>query len=205
MAYSDQVGSTLTPARTKTRHDTLEFKSTKEMETWLAANHSNSDGIWLRIYKKGSGVPSIKVGEALEVALCYGWITGQSRPHDEESWLGRFVPRRPKSIWSKINVGIAERLVAEGRMKPAGLKQVEAAKKDGRWSRAYSSPKDAVFPPDFLDALGKNEKALAFSKTLNRANFYAIVFRIENAKTPKRRIAKITSIVEMLENEETFH
>lgn len=175
------------------------------MEVWLSANHSGSQGIWLRIYKKGTGIPSVKVGEALEAALCYGWITGQSRPRDEKSWLGRFVPRRPNSIWSKVNVGIAERLISEGRMKQAGLMQIEAAKKDGRWARAYSSSKDAALPPDFLEALSKNRKALTFSKTLNRANFYAIVFRIENAKTPEKRAAKIASIIKMLEKEQTFH
>ncbi len=183
----------------------MTFESIGEMEAWLSANHSLSDGIWLRVYKKASGVPSIKVGEALEAALCFGWITGQARPYDEDSWLARFVPRRPRSIWSKINAGTAERLIAEGRMKPEGLRQIEAAKKDGRWSRAYSSSKGAVFPPDFLEALGKNKKAMTFSRTLNRANFYAIVFRIENTKTPEKRAERIASIIKMLEKGETFH
>lgn len=174
------------------------------MRAWLAKNHSSSDGIWLRFYKKSSGVTSVRVGEALEEALCYGWITGQAKPLDEKSWLGRFVPRRPKSIWSKINTGIAERLIDEGRMKPPGLKEVEEAKKDGRWARAYSPPSAATLPPD-LEVLDANARANAFLKTLSRANRYAVVFRIENARSEERRKVVIASILKMLEDGKTFH
>jgi len=183
----------------------VEFRSAENWEKWLEKNHSISNGIWIRLFKKGSGVPSVTVAEALDGALCYGWITGQARPHDDVSWLGRYVPRRPRSIWSKINVTYVERLTKEGRMKPAGLRQVEEAKRDGRWGRAYSSPKVAKIPEDFTIALKKNRKALAFFKTLNKANVYAVVFRLENAKSEESRKAKIAQIVEMFEKGEKFH
>ncbi|MDG6926599.1 MAG: YdeI/OmpD-associated family protein [Nitrososphaerota archaeon] len=183
----------------------LEFESFAEMERWFAENHSTSEGFWLRFYKRDSKVASVRPPEALEVLLCYGWITGQARPHDERSWLGRMVPRRPGSIWSKVNVAMAERLIEEGRMKPAGLQKVNEAKADGRWHRAYSPHRSAVFPPDFLEALGKNKSAEQFSKTLSRANSYAIIFRLETAKDPSLRKRKIAAIVRMLEEGKTFH
>jgi len=182
-----------------------EFGSAEEWEDWLAENHSSSKGTWIRFFKKDSGVASVTVGEALDAALCYGWITGQARPYDDTSWLGRFVPRRPKSIWSKINAGHAERLIRAGRMKPAGLKQIDEAKRDGRWDRAYSPQSKATVPADFLSELRKNEKALAFFKTLNKTNLYSVVFRLENAKTEEARKAKIHQIVEMFERGEAFH
>jgi uncharacterized protein YdeI (YjbR/CyaY-like superfamily) len=183
----------------------IEFRSAEEWEEWLAENHIASKGTWIRFFRKGSGVVSVTTGEALDVALCYGWITGQARPYDDTSWLGRFVPRRPKSIWSKVNVCHAERLIREGRMKPAGLKQIEEAKRDGRWDRAYSPQSKAKVPTDFISELSKNEKALAFFKTLNKANVYSVVFRLENAKTEEARKAKIRQIVKMFERGEAFH
>jgi len=185
--------------------DLAEFTSGEEWERWLAENHTRSKGIWIRLFRKGSGVPSVTVAEALDSALCYGWITGQARPYDGTSWLGRFVPRRPRSIWSKINVGHVERLTREGRMRPAGLKQVEEAKRDGRWERAYSPPRTARVPADFNRALGKNKKALASFETLKKSNRYAILFRLENTKSEAARKAKIDQIVSMLERGETFH
>ncbi|MDA4136930.1 MAG: YdeI/OmpD-associated family protein [Thaumarchaeota archaeon] len=183
----------------------VEFKSAAEWEEWLTENHSSSKGVWIRLFKKGSGVASVTNPEALDAALCYGWITGQIRPYDGTSWLGRFVPRRPKSIWSKINVSHVERLTKEGRMKPAGLKQVDEAKRDGRWARAYSPPSKAEVPADFTAALKKNKAALAFFRTLNRANVYAVVFRLENAKSEQARKAKIDQMVKMFERGERFH
>jgi len=182
-----------------------EFRSEKEWEEWLALNHFKSKGIWVRLFRKGTHVASVKSSEALDVALCYGWITGQSRPYDEMSWLGRFVPRRPKSIWSKINVGRAERLIKEGRMKAAGLKQIDEAKRDGRWGRAYSPPSTAKVPEDFTKELSKNKKALEFFLTLNRANVYAVVFRLENSKGEEARKTKIRQMVRMFERGEKFH
>ena len=137
--------------------------------------------------------------------MCFGWITGQAKPYDEKSWLGRFVPRRPKSIWSKINTKRAEMLIRQGRMKSAGLKQVDEAKRDGRWDRAYSPPSTAKPPQDFIKALEKNKEAEAFFKTLNRANIYSIVFRLENAKTEELRREKIRLIIKMFEKGEKFH
>ena len=185
--------------------DVIEFELAEEWEAWLAKNHSTSNGIWVRMFKKNSGHIFMKGPEALEVALCYGWITGQARPYDDISVLWRFTPRRPKSMWSKINTQIAERLIREGRMKPAGFKQIEEAKKDGRWARAYSPQRTARLPKDFMNELNENRKAQAFFKTLNRSNTYAIIFRIENTKDKERRKAKITSIVKMLAKRKKFH
>jgi uncharacterized protein YdeI (YjbR/CyaY-like superfamily) len=182
-----------------------EFRSMSQWDKWLAKNYSKSTGIWVRFFKKASDISSISTSDALDVALCYGWITGQAKPYDEKSWLGRFVPRRPKSIWSKINTKRAERLIREGRMKPAGLRQIEKAKKDGRWDRAYSPPSTAKLPDDFIKALQKNKEAEAFFKTLDRANIYSVVFRLENAKTEELRREKIRLIIKMFEKGEKFY
>jgi len=183
----------------------IAFKSAAQWEKWLSKNHSDSKGIWLRFFRKDSEIATIKNPEALDVALCYGWITGQARPYDEESWLGWFCPRRPKSIWSKINTGHAERLIKEGRMKPAGLRQIEIAKEDGRWNRAYSPQRAAVIPADFIKELNKNKEAKAFFKTLNKTNTYSIVFRLENTKSPQQRKEKISTIIKMLSRKDKFH
>jgi uncharacterized protein YdeI (YjbR/CyaY-like superfamily) len=183
----------------------VEFRSMSQWDKWLAKNHSKSSGIWVRFFKKASDISSISTSDALDVALCYGWITGQAKPYDEKSWLGRFVPRRPKSIWSKINTKRAEMLIRQGRMKRAGLKQIEEAKRDGRWDRAYSPPSTAKLPDDFIKELQKNKEAEAFFKTLNRANIYSVVFRLENAKNEELRRTKITKIIKMLEKGEKFH
>jgi len=185
--------------------DIVEFQLASQWDKWLAKNYSKSKGIWIRFFKKASDVPSVSTSQALDVALCYGWITGQARPYDERSWLGRFVPRRSKSIWSKINTKRAETLIRQGRMKPAGLKLVKEAKKDGRWDRAYSPPSTAKLPEDFIKALEKNKEAEDFFKTLNRANIYSVVFRLENAKTEELRREKIRLIIKMFEKGEKFH
>jgi uncharacterized protein YdeI (YjbR/CyaY-like superfamily) len=185
--------------------ETIEFESEDRWEEWLSKNHSRSNGIWIRFFKKDSGISTINTSQALDVALCYGWITGQARPYDEKSWLGRFVPRRPRSIWSKINTQHAERLIQEGRMKPAGLKEIERAKRDGRWDRAYTPPSSAKLPDDFVKELRKNRKAEAFSRTLNRANIYSVVFRLENATSNEKREEKIRQIIKMFERGEKFH
>lgn len=185
--------------------EVADFPSMTQWDKWLAENYSKSTGIWIRFFKKASGVSSISKSDALDVALCYGWITGQARPYDERSWLGRFVPRRPKSIWSKINTKRAEKLIRQGRMKPAGLKRVKEAKRDGRWNRAYSPPSTAKPPEDFIKALQKNRKADAFFKTLNRANVYSVVFRLENSKDEELRKAKVKQIIRMFEKGEKFH
>lgn len=183
----------------------MAFPSAKEWEQWLAKAHASSPGVWLRLFKQGSGVPSVTHAEALAAALCYGWIDGQIKKHDKESWLRKFTPRRAKSIWSKRNRELVDQLVETGRMRPAGLKEVHAAKADGRWDRAYDSPSKMTVPEDFLTALSKNKKARMFFRTLNKANIYAIAWRLQTAKKPETRAKRITAIIAMLANGEAFH
>jgi uncharacterized protein YdeI (YjbR/CyaY-like superfamily) len=183
----------------------ISFKSLKEWASWLARNHAASTGIWLRLFKKDSGVVSVTYAGALDEALCYGWIDGQLDKYDEKSWLRKFTPRRPKSVWSRKNVEHVKQLTAAGKMKPAGLKEVEAAKKDGRWKRAYDSPSAMQVPEDFLKALAKHQKAKAFFETLNKANTYAIAWRLQTAKKPETRAKRMQAILEMLARGEKFH
>jgi uncharacterized protein YdeI (YjbR/CyaY-like superfamily) len=181
------------------------FPSAPEFWDWLASHHGQTDGIWLCFFKKTSGEASLTHSEALDEALCYGWIDGQAKAYDERSWLQRFSPRRPASSWSKINTQHAERLIRVGRMTPAGLKQVEAAKADGRWNAAYDSPRNASMPEDFLKALHKNKKAKGFFTTLNKANIYSITYRLQTAKKPETRQKRLKMILGMLSRGEKFH
>jgi uncharacterized protein YdeI (YjbR/CyaY-like superfamily) len=183
----------------------LPFTSKKKWENWLAKQHSKSTGIWLKLAKRGSEIPSVTYDEALEVALCYGWIDGQKKGFDDKYWLQKFTPRGPKSIWSKINTLKAEKLIKSGEMKPAGLKAIQAAKQDGRWDAAYESQKNISVPDDFRAALDENSKAKAFFATLNSVNRYAILFRIHNAKRAETRARRIRQFVEMLESGEKLH
>lgn len=183
----------------------VEFESGKEFERWLSKHHTTSTGVWLRMFRKKAEGKHINGAEALDAALCYGWITGQARSYDEISCLWRFCPRRPKSIWSKINIGHAERLIREGRMRPAGLRQIEEAKADGRWENAYEPQRKAKLPRDFIVAVNKNEKAKKFLKTLNRSNTYAIIFRLHHTRDKARRKAKIEAMVKMLEENKKYH
>ncbi len=183
----------------------LSFRSPAEFRKWLAANYDSSDGIWIRIFKKGSETESINYAEALDEALCFGWIDGQKKPHDEFSWLQKFTRRRAKSGWSKINTGHAERLMRSGKMRAAGRAEIEAAKKDGRWNAAYDSPSNATFPEDFLKALSKDPKAQAFFESLNKANRYAISYRLQTAKKPETRQRRMEMILGMLKRGEAFH
>jgi uncharacterized protein YdeI (YjbR/CyaY-like superfamily) len=184
---------------------TLPFETKKKWADWLAKQHDKSAGVWLKLAKKGSGIPSVTYEEALEVALCYGWIDGQKNGFDDKYWLQKFTPRGPKSIWSKINTEKAERLIVSGDMKPAGLKAIEAAKADGRWEAAYSSQKNMTVPDDFQAALDNNKKAKAFFGRLNSANRYAILFRIQTAKRPETRAKRIQQFIEMLERGEKLY
>ena len=183
----------------------LPFDSKKKWADWLAKQHDKSAGVWVKLAKKDSGIRSVTRDEALDVALCYGWIDGQGKSFDDKYWLQKFTPRRPKSIWSKINTEKVEKLIASGEMKPAGLKAIEAAKQDGRWEAAYSSQKNITVPEDFQAALEKNKKAKAFFATLNSVNRYAILFRIHNAKRPETRAKRIRQFVEMLARGEKIH
>lgn len=183
----------------------LHFKSSADFRRWLEKNHAGSDGIRLRFFKKGSKVKSLTYAEALDQALCHGWIDGQAKPLDAQSWLQKYTPRRPKSGWSKRNTEHAERLIKAGAMMSAGLKAIEAAKADGRWKAAYDSPRNAQPPEDFLKELGKNKKAMAFFKTLNRANIYSIVYRLQTAKKPETRQRRMEMILAMMAQGKKFH
>ncbi len=184
----------------------LEFPSPRAFRTWLEENHLLSTGILLRIHKKGSGVASVSYAEALDQALCYGWIDGQKLPGDESSWLQKFSPHRRKSGWSKNNTKHAERLIRSGEMTAAGLKEVEAAKADGRWSAAYDASSTAGIPDDFLKLLACNKKALAlFFATLNKTNRYSIAYRLQTAKKAETREKRMQAIVAMLARGEKFH
>jgi len=182
----------------------LPFETKKKFAEWLAKNHDESVGLWLKIAKKATGISTVTYAEALDVALCYGWIDGQKGSFDEQYFLQKFTPRRPKSIWSKINVEKVAGLIASGEMKPAGLKAVEAAKQDGRWAAAYSSQKNMEVPADFQSALNKNKKAKAFFETLTGSIRYSFLFRIETAKKAETREKRIRQFVEMLEKGETL-
>ena len=175
-----------------------EFASAGHFEQWLAENYTQQEGIWLKLAKKNTGVTTVTYPEAVDIALCYGWIDGQTKSVDSTYYIQKFTPRRPKSIWSKINTEKVERLIAEGRMKEPGLKEIEKAKADGRWEKAYSSYKNMTPPEDFLEALQANEVAAEFYKTLNRTNIYAINYQLETAKRAETRQKRMKEIIEML-------
>jgi uncharacterized protein YdeI (YjbR/CyaY-like superfamily) len=181
------------------------FRSSKDLRAWLAKEHARAPGLLLRIYKKDSGVPSVTYAEALDQALCFGWIDGQKLPFDANSWVQKFTPRRAKSGWSKKNVAHVDRLIHEGQMTPAGLEEVEAAKADGRWAAAYDSPATATVPPEFVAELSRNAKAKQFYATLNRANLYAIAYRLQTAKRPETRMRRMKLIIDMLARGAKFH
>ncbi len=181
------------------------FANQAQWAAWMEKNHQKSEGLWLRLAKKGSGLRSVTYAEALEIALCYGWIDGQKRGESEQTWLQRFLPRSAKSIWSKINCGKAKALMASRRMKAAGRKAVEAARNDGRWDAAYDSPKGAKVPEDFQAALDARPKARDFFAILDGANRYAVLFRIQTVKKAETRERKIREFVEMLERNERIH
>jgi uncharacterized protein YdeI (YjbR/CyaY-like superfamily) len=183
----------------------LFFERQKDWAVWLDKNHATSSGVWLKLARKASGIQSVTYDEALEVALCYGWIDGQRKSHDETSWLQKFTPRGPKSIWSKINTEKAQRLIESGRMKPAGLKAIESAKQDGRWDAAYASQSKAAVPDDLQVELDRNAKAKAFFATLDSRNRYAILHRIHTAKKTETRARRIEQFIRMLEKKEKIY
>jgi uncharacterized protein YdeI (YjbR/CyaY-like superfamily) len=182
-----------------------DFESQKAWQTWLKENHRASTGIWMRLAKKASGIASITYAEAVESALCYGWIDGHKRPYSDTAWLQRFTPRRPRSMWSQINRDKALALIEAKRMKAAGLKEVERAREDGRWEAAYGSPSALTTDAKFQKALNKNPRAKKFFKTISAANRYAILWRIQTAKRAETRERRIREYVEMLEKGETLH
>lgn len=182
------------------------FRSEQTFETWLAANHARETELWLRIFKKGSGEPTVTYSEALDVALCWGWIDGLKKSFDERSFLQRFTPRRPRSIWSQVNRDRVARLIAAGRMRPPGQRQVDAAKADGRWDAAYAPIRDAshaTIPADLRAAIEANPRAARTFRTLGRLNLFALAFRTNNMRTPAGRARKIAALVAMLARGET--
>lgn len=176
----------------------IAFADIAAFEQWIHENHTQP-GVWIKIAKKASGIASIAHDEALDVALCYGWIDGQRNGLNDTHFLQKFTPRRPRSLWSKRNVAKIATLAAAGKMQPSGELEVEAAKQDGRWDAAYDSSKDMVVPEDFLRALAKNKKAHDFFRTLNRTNVYAIAFRLVTAKKPETRQRRFDALLTMLE------
>jgi uncharacterized protein YdeI (YjbR/CyaY-like superfamily) len=181
------------------------FTNQKAWVAWLDKNHATSTGIWLKLAKKMSGIQSVTYDEAIEVALCYGWIDGQRRSYNESSYLQKFTPRVSRSIWSKINTEKALQLIQSGRMKPAGLKAVESAKQDGRWDAAYAPQSKAAVPEDLQVELDRNKKAKAFFATLDSRNRYAILHRIHNAKKAETRVRRIEQFIRMLEKKEKIY
>ena len=183
----------------------LEFPDARRWRTWLARNHRMTDGVWLKIQKKGSPVPSVNYAEALDEALCFGWIDGQKQSHDAQAFLQKFTPRRSRSIWSKRNIEHCQRLIAAGRMEAAGRAQIDAAKEDGRWSQAYDPPSRAAPPEDLLKALARNRRAREFFEKLDRTNRYAITWRLQTAKRPETRARRLATIMEMLAAGKKIH
>jgi uncharacterized protein YdeI (YjbR/CyaY-like superfamily) len=183
----------------------LAFGSAQLWEQWLAAEHASSTGLWLKLAKKGCAEPGVNYAEALDVALCYGWIDGQKQPLDDEYWLQRFTPRKARSRWSKINCGKVEALAEAGRMQPAGLREVEKAKADGRWDAAYAGQSTATVPEDLRLALDANPAAAEFFAALDRTNRYAILYRVHEPKRPETRAKRIEKFVAMLAEHQTIH
>lgn len=183
----------------------IAFATAQEWRKWLEMNHDTSLGVWVKIAKKASGIETVTYQKALEDALCFGWIDGQKRSWDDQYFIQKFTPRTKRSIWSKRNQGIVAKLIQEGRMRAGGQREIDAAKQDGRWERAYDSPKDMKVPDDFLQALAKNVKAEQFFKTLNKTNTFAIAWRLATAKKPETRQRRLEQLIEMLGREEKLN
>ena len=198
-------GGRATKAAPKADLPVKRFASPKAWETWLEKHHASSSGLWIEFGKKGSGVPSINHAEALETALRYGWIDGQTASVDAKMFRQRFTPRRPRSKWSKINCAAVERLLAEGRLGPAGRREMEAAKADGRWAAAYESPRNIQVPDDLAAELRTRPAARKFFEQLDSRNRYAILYRLGDAKKPETRRRRLEQFVRLLEAEETLH
>ena len=183
----------------------IAFHDSATWRGWLNDNHDKADGVWLRIYKKASSTPTVSYAEALDEALCYGWIDGQKKSYYEASFLQKFTPRRAKSMWSKRNIEHIQRLTEQGLMKPAGFAEVERAKQDGRWAAAYDASSEMTIPAEFLAELKKHPVAEKFFATLNKANTYAIAWRLQTAKTEETRKRRQDKIIAMLDAEQKLH
>lgn len=183
----------------------LTFPSSDEFRGWLLVNHAVEEGIWLKIFKNGSGTQSVSHPEALEEALCFGWIDGQGKKFDDAAWLVKMTPRRKRSIWSKRNRELAERLIAENRMTEHGLAEITAAKSDGRWDAAYDSQTSMEIPQDFISELEKHPKGFAFFQMLNKTNTYAIAWRLQTAKKTEIREKRMKALIDQMDREEKLH
>ena len=185
--------------------DPRRFATQRAFETWLRKNHASSDGVWLLIAKPGADKPTITYPEAVEVALCYGWIDGPKKSIDTHHWLQRFTPRRVRSLWSKANRAKAEALIRSGRMLPSGLAEIDRARSDGRWDAAYEGARTAVVPSDLQAALDAEPEASVFFSGLDRANRYAVLWRVQTAMRPETRSRRIKTLVAMLARGEKIH
>jgi uncharacterized protein YdeI (YjbR/CyaY-like superfamily) len=180
------------------------FATAADWRAWLEENHASAESIWVRFAKKASGIPSVTVAEAVDQALCYGWINAQKKPVDQRWWMERFLPRGPRSRWSKVNTDRVDEMTAQGLMRPAGLRAVEEARADGRWEAAYEPPSTATVPPDMRAALDAEPAAAAFFDTLTKVHRYRFLHRVAEAKRPQTRAARIEKFVAMLARGETF-
>jgi uncharacterized protein YdeI (YjbR/CyaY-like superfamily) len=183
----------------------LFFATAADLDAWLDENGEDSDGIWLKFAKKGSGIQSVVYPQALDIVLCHGWIDGQTKRIDDDHYLQRFTPRRQRSKWSKRNRTKVEELIAEGRMRPGGLREVERAQEDGRWDEAYDSPSTATVPDDFQDALEAKPEALEFFESLSSTKRYSFLYRVNDAKRPETRAKRIAEYVDLLAQRKTLH
>ena len=183
----------------------LRFATPHAFEAWLRKNHASSDGVWLLIAKAGAEEQTVTYPQAVEIALCYGWIDGQKKALDERHWLQRFTPRRARSLWSKVNREKAEALIQAGRMKPSGMAEIVRAQGDGRWDAAYDGARTAVVPPDLQAALDAQPEARRFFAQLDGANRYAVLWRVQTANRPQTRSRRIEALVEMLARGEKIH
>lgn len=189
----------------KPEYQEIPFATQADFREWLHKNHATSPGIWIKMFKKATGIKSLNWKEAVPVALCYGWIDGQSRPGDDTFWFQKFTPRGKRSMWSQINRDHIKRLTTEGKMHPAGIAEVERAKADGRWEAAYAPPSQMSVPDDFLKELAKYPDAEAFYKTLNKSNTYAIAYRLTTAKKPETRQRRFENLLQMMKEEKKIH
>jgi uncharacterized protein YdeI (YjbR/CyaY-like superfamily) len=193
------------PRATASQPDPRHFATQRAFETWLRKNHASSDGVWLLIAKPGAEEPTVTYQQAVESALCYGWIDGQKKALDAQNWLQRFTPRRARSLWSKTNRTKAQALIETGRMQPSGMAEIDRARYDGRWDTAYDGARTAVVPPDLEKALDARPEARAFFSRLDGANRYAVLWRVQTAKRAETRSRRIEALVEMLARGEKIH
>lgn len=176
----------------------LTFADAQAWNTWLGKNHTDQTGVWIKIAKKASGIPSVTYVEAVDEALCYGWIDGLKRSYDENYFLQKFTPRRKRSVWSKVNIGKVEALIAAGRMQVQGLAEIELAKADGRWDAAYESQANATVPDDLVAALDQNPSAKEFFESLTKAEKYSVLWRLMTSRTPETRSKRLASMIDSL-------